>query len=352
MIKKILQLTRKRWFWPISIAAAMVIGGSGVVIVKTYFKQYLSPGPLSTYHNGGSLGGVSSHAEIGTKCSHCHAPVHCVTDSRCQDCHLDIAKDRENVNTLHGMLPGVSKCQNCHPEHQGADAQLTVAAFPNVDHYLLAGFSLTNHQTNYDTTPFTCVSCHGQEGDFLTTIDCVTCHVGEDHDYVAQHIEDYGMACVECHDGRDRMLNDFDHASWYPLQGGHEDQQCILCHTEQHYVGQSTQCKDCHEDPEVHLGKFGLDCSRCHTETAWTPAELIRHDFDLNRGGEFVEDCETCHTDSYTEYTCVACHSDREMADLHKQEGITEYADCMSCHLPGNNGEVTNPPVIGWSLEP
>lgn len=352
MIKKIKQWMRKPRFWLFSITAAMVFGIGGVVIVKTYFKEYLSPGPLSTYHNGGTLGGVSSHAEIGTKCIHCHAPVHCLTDTKCQDCHLDIARDREIANTLHGMLPGVSKCQNCHPEHNGADADLTVAAFPNVDHFLLAGFSLVNHQKSYDGADFTCESCHEDKGEFLSTIDCVTCHVGEDHDYVAQHIEDYGMACIECHDGRDRMVKDFDHASWYPLQGGHQDQQCILCHTEQHYVGQSTQCKDCHEDPEVHLAKFGLDCSRCHTETAWTPAELIRHDFDLNRGGEFVEDCETCHLDTYTEYTCVACHSNEEMSQVHLAEGIQEFADCMSCHLPGEEGEITNPPVIGWKNIP
>ncbi len=352
MIKKLfnlLKIPKFRWF---ALAAVMVIGASGVYIVKHYFKQYLSPGPLSTFHNGDALGGVSSHAEIGNECIHCHAPVHCVTDSRCQDCHKDIAKDRENANTLHGMLPGVSKCQNCHPEHNGAEASLTVAAFPNVDHYLLAGFSLTNHKTNYDGTTFSCESCHAQEGEFLSTIDCVTCHVAEDHDYVAQHIEEFGIACFECHDGRDRMVNDFDHASWYPLEGGHKDQQCILCHTEQHYVGQSTQCKDCHEDPEVHLGKFGLDCSRCHTQTAWTPAELIRHDFDLNRGGEFIEECETCHVDSYTEYTCVACHSDEEMLSVHAAEGINDYVDCMECHLPGNQGEITNPPVIGKFTKP
>jgi hypothetical protein len=352
MIKKIINFLKIRKYRWMAFSIIMIFGLSGALVVKTYFKQYLSPGPLSTFHNGNPLGGVNSHAEIGTKCIHCHAPVHCVTDTRCQDCHMDIAKDRENADTLHGMLPGVSKCQTCHPEHNGADANLTVAAFPNVNHYLLAGFSLTDHQTNYDGSAITCKSCHDNEGEFLATVDCVTCHVEEDHDYVAQHIEDYGIACFECHDGQDRMVKDFDHASWYPLEGGHKDQKCILCHTDQHYVGQSEACKDCHVDPEVHLGEFGPDCSRCHTETAWKPAELIRHDFDLNRGGKVVEDCETCHVDSYTTYTCIACHSDEEMLSIHATEEIYKFEDCMQCHLPVKDGETTNPPIISWNIGP
>src|SRR4030042_4835531 len=159
----------------LAVIIGIILSASGVYYVKA--SGLLSPGRLTAAPpNNEELGGVMSHADMEKECSHCHAPLHCVTDSRCQDCHIEIAKQRNDVNTLHGRLPGVSRCQNCHIEHQGEQANITQLAFENVDHYLLAGFSLTQHVRNYDDTSFTCPSCHSQNGEILETIDCLTCH--------------------------------------------------------------------------------------------------------------------------------------------------------------------------------
>lgn len=316
------------------------LGGGVFLYLK--FTHQLTPGPLSAAHpNGVSLGGVSSHAELETKCTHCHAPIHCITDTRCQDCHKEIAEDRMNVNTLHGRLPGVSRCQNCHIEHKGADAELTALAFPNIDHYLLAGFSLDKHINNYEGEQFNCSTCHSKDGNFLETIDCVSCHAAEDHNYIAEHIETYGLACADCHDGKDRMMAGVHHEDWYPLVGGHEDLNCEDCHLDGRYVGLSSNCATCHEDPDLHAGVFGDNCSICHSETAWAPAQLKEHSFALEHGGELIEDCETCHAGTYTEYPCGTCHEDVDMKQAHADVETPDLQDCVSCHPSGRGDQVT-----------
>jgi hypothetical protein len=101
----------------------------------------------------------------------------------------------------------------------------------------------------------------------------------------------------------------------------------------------------CHEEPDVHAGQFGLDCSRCHTALAWAPAELTRHVFLLDHGDEGELECERCHVASYVEYTCYDCHEPGEMRIDHllvsDKDGraITALEDCIECHPTGRAGE-------------
>lgn len=319
-----------------------LFSGTGLVYLK--MTHQLTPGPLSNYHKNGPLGGVTSHADLSTQCTHCHAPIHCLEDDTCQKCHIDIARDRTDMTTLHGKLPNVSRCQNCHPEHRGAEADLVSVAFQNFDHYALTGYSLTGHVKNYDGTEFSCSSCHFKSGDIVESLDCASCHANEDHDATARHVEEYGSRCVECHDGVDRMMVEFDHDPYLPLQGGHQDIACGACHGETYPGGLDAGCKTCHEDPEVHAGEFGLDCIRCHTDAAWTPAELRIHVFELNHGDETGEDCTACHTGTYAVYTCDSCHEPEEMQTAHPLVGLSEIQNCIACHPTGRPGEA--PPQL------
>lgn len=296
-----------------------------------------------------------SHADIARECSHCHVPLHCVTDTGCQDCHIEIARERNDTETLHGRLPGVSRCQNCHPEHRGEDASLTVISYLNVDHFQLAGFSLEKHVLNYDEHSFTCTTCHSQEGNQVETVDCVTCHTTEDHDYMVEHIEAYGMACVACHDGQDRMMAGFDHDAYFPLQDGHADMACADCHANQQ-TGELTwqdlpsDCLSCHPDPDLHLGMFGVECERCHTAAAWAPAALTVHTFELAHSEEnTIEQCENCHAGTYTVYPCESCHTEDEMQLAHQPHGIYEIQDCIACHPTGRPSDTadSSPAVKG-----
>ncbi len=125
--------------------------------------------------------------------------------------------------------------------------------------------------------------------------------------------------------------------------------------------GDPHECHNCHEEPDVHAGRFGLNCSRCHTLQAWAPALLTRHTFLLDHGDEGQVACQTCHIQTYSEYTCYECHDHQpeEMRDVHTQEGIygDEVEDCARCHPTGQpdegslymDGQAANPELDGLS---
>jgi mono/diheme cytochrome c family protein len=101
------------------------------------------------------------------------------------------------------------------------------------------------------------------------------------------------------------------------------------------------QCVACHEDPDMHAGRFGLDCARCHSTIAWTPALLTKHTFLLDHGGQGKIDCLTCHLENYYQHTCYECHDHKptQMEEIHLAEGIFEYEACVDCHPTGEEGE-------------
>lgn len=335
---------------PIGRAATLVgvlFLGSGYLVNFTH--QYTMPGPLSASElKGQPMGGFSSHAMFEQECSHCHAPIHCVTDDRCQSCHVEIAEQRSETVGLHGLLPGTERCQTCHIEHQGRNAVISDVAFANIDHDLLADFSLVKHETNYDGTSFHCESCH-TEGRFgADSVDCLTCHTENDSELMTHHEEEHGLNCLGCHDGRDTMI-DFDHDQAFERSGQHANAGCIDCHAEQQFKGTSQICVDCHENDaeSIHTATFGVDCARCHTADAWAPAQLTHHTFLLDHGDEGTLECQKCHTLNYYEHTCTECHDMMEMATFHEVEDSAAIENCVQCHPTGVTGEATE---LGYVL--
>ncbi|MGD1993626.1 MAG: hypothetical protein PVI59_10560 [Anaerolineae bacterium] len=320
----------------LSVVVGLGLGGGFYT-----FKHNYTPGPLSDAHpRNERLGGYHSHAEFEQECLHCHAPIHCLSASRCQECHLEIARQRGEAQGLHGILPGTDKCQTCHTEHRGRDAVISRVAFVNVDHGQLTGFDLARHEIGYGGEPMTCADCHG-EGQFAAErVDCITCHAGADPAFVAQHQEEFGGDCIGCHDGQN-PYRDFDHAQVFALDGAHAEAACADCHQAQTYAEAAPECVVCHAEPPVHAGLFGIDCSRCHLTSAWSPTELTRHVFHLDHGGQGPVACETCHPETYVETTCDGCHehSPEQIEALHAAEGLTELAPCAGCHPTGQPGE-------------
>jgi hypothetical protein len=345
-------------------SAGLIVKESGI----------LNPGPLSAVQaQGEPLNGYTSHADFEQQCSHCHAPLHCITDSRCQDCHMEIAKERTTSEGLHSRLPGTDRCQDCHTEHMGRETVITELAFANLDHASLTGYSLVAHQQDYAGNPLNCESCHLQDRFIDQTLDCITCHSQENPEYIEQHRYEYGDDCIQCHDGQDRMMA-FDHNQVYALDGGHAEVACADCHPNHTYTGVTQSCVSCHEDPVVHQGEFGLECERCHTAQNWTDAKLVKHIFPLDHGGEGTSECQVCHSGTYTINTCYGCHdhTPEDMLAVHQELGIQDYENCMTCHPTGVEGEAdrimknlanlqTNPALdqpensasqqaIGWQL--
>jgi hypothetical protein len=314
------------------LAAALYLNG----------KLFLMPGPLSAMAaKGEALEGYGSHAEFEQSCGHCHAPVHCITDTRCQDCHMDVAKQRSEGEGLHARLPGTGRCQTCHIEHQGREMVLTDFAFANIDHAAMAGFSLDQHQQDYDGSQMGCESCHSQERFAGETLDCISCHSQEDHDYMAGHIETYGASCRPCHDGVDTMAN-FVHEEVYPLDGEHAEVECAGCHEQMVFTDTPNDCQTCHEKTSPYANMFGTACERCHTTVAWAPALLTQHTFSLTHGGEELLACESCHVGGYQEKSCYVCHEDHqpaEMAAVHLEVEVYLLDRCEECHPTGVEGE-------------
>lgn len=316
----------------------MVVFSAGFLTFESV--KYRMVGNLSTAQaTGAMLGGYPNHEAFKHECGHCHVPIHCISDDRCQNCHLEIARERMEQDGLHSKLPGTYKCQTCHTEHQGTDANISYVPFVNINHQELGGFSLEKHNLRVDNSLMTCEDCHTQGNFAEGSTDCVTCHVEMDHDFTSAHMDFYGVNCLACHDGTANMA-EFAHDT-YVLDGAHAGAECASCHQNQVFQGTSQVCSDCHI-AEKDKVMFGAACNRCHTTTAWKPAYLLLHTFDIRHGSDDVVACETCHQQYYTEITCYGCHDHQPVETIAEHFAVGEYgdlSDCASCHPTGAAGE-------------
>src|SRR5579859_5340543 len=90
-----------------SIAAVFALGGGSA----------FSPGPLNAETRAGAkLGGVSSHAELGGRCSACHGAPWSSTPmaARCLNCHTDVRQEIDAHRSMHGNLSDGMRCRECH----------------------------------------------------------------------------------------------------------------------------------------------------------------------------------------------------------------------------------------------
>jgi hypothetical protein len=281
----------------------------------------------------------ASHAAFEADCERCHAPWRGIDRARCEECHQDVAQQRAGNPGIHRYFIQPERCTLCHTDHRGTDAALTTVSPEGFDHNLTP-FSLVQHEVEYDGTSLTCRSCHVSGGFTRATADCTTCHAAAEPGFIAEHSALFGRECPACHDGLDTMAA-FEHESVFALDGAHAAVACSTCHQDQTFAGTPATCEGCHDEPAVHAGLFGLDCARCHTTTAWQPAELTRHTFPLDHGESGKLACQTCHEASYAVYTCYNCHEHNpaEIAEEHREEGILEFANCVECHPTGREDE-------------
>jgi hypothetical protein len=297
-----------------------------------------NPGPLTDIRPRGiPLAGFVSHAAFEQQCDRCHVPWQLPSAARCEQCHEDIARQRSSKAGLHGLLVDAERCVMCHDDHLGRNATITAVSPQEFDHTKVTGFSLAHHDRDYAGKPLACEGCHLEHSYALDKVDCVNCHMSGDVTFTAEHVNQFGENCPKCHDGVDRMAQ-FDHAQVFPLEGAHAQVDCGGCHAGQEFKDTARTCRDCHAEPAIHAGKFGLDCVRCHTVQAWAPAQLTRHTFPLDHGGLGPDNCQTCHLQTYAQYNCYGCHEHepKEIAREHLDEGIVDFAPCADCHATGH----------------
>ncbi|RMF21496.1 MAG: hypothetical protein D6765_15530, partial [Bacteroidetes bacterium] len=207
-----------------------------------------------------------------------------------------------------------------------------------------------------------CAACHSSETalrfDRLGN-ECVNCHLEDFNRTTQPNHPDAGFStnCIQCHrmESTDWGAESIDH-SFFPLELGHDIQDCSACHTAGDFSNTPSDCFECHStqyenaaNPNHLTAGFSTQCVDCHTTSpGWSPAEFLGHDdafFPIYSGehkGTWSE-CSECHTnpDNFAEFTCLTCHTNPETDQKH--QGISGYAyesnACLSCHPTGSGDD-------------
>jgi len=319
--------------------------------------QILSPGPLGRGH--ADLEGLG-------KCTSCHELGEGVEGARCLKCHQELDGLIKKKRGLHAKLGG-RECTSCHQDHNGRKAELSDwgGTKKKLDHKR-TGWPLKGKHAAAE-----CGACHrallvqqaklktrlkkNAESTFLGLgTQCTSCHFDE-------HRGQLGKKCGSCHDEKSfAPASGFEHKESWKLRGAHARIECKECHPSKadtarskvlpparadgyaHYdIGKPKYCTTCHRD--VHHGKFGRRCERCHDETSWrrirgTPGDVGFHDktrFPL-LGKHRQAKCEGCHpraangsmkTKGLRFATCADCHLDAHLGQL-----ADSRVSCEPCH--------------------
>jgi hypothetical protein len=347
-------------------------------------EKLVMPGPV-----------VRGHEKIESECNRCHAPFRRESqDGLCLDCHTKVAEDLAQHTGFHGRAPGVAnaRCRDCHGEHRGRDADVIGLDRAAFDHratdYPLRGAHLRLacercHPAGkaFREAPTACVACHREDDAHAGQLgeDCGACHtdaawgparfdhattdfplVGEHRDVACGlchpsqrryedtprdcnachrvddvHLGRFGTACADCHAAQGWKPARFDHArdAGFALKGRHASLACAACHTGGELRAKlATECASCHRADDVHRGRRGNGCDRCHSETSWK-AEGFDHDrmtrFPLQGAHRSIR-CDACHTGTLghekLSTDCAGCHREDDVHD--GQQG----AACSDCH--------------------
>ncbi|RME33445.1 MAG: cytochrome C [Gammaproteobacteria bacterium] len=249
-----------------------------------------------------------SHKKVD--CDSCHTGdlYHDKLKKNCMSCHR-----KDDVH--HGS--NGRKCQECHNEKSWKKSQF--------DHDRDTRFRLRGRHRS-----LSCNTCHRQPADKVKLKrDCYSCHRNND-----VHEGRFGEKCDSCHTSRRWNRPRFNHNldTDYPLRGEHARTPCNDCH--HRYVKQERltgRCYQCHREDDVHQGKQGRECQRCHDEKGWSGKVVFDHDqsrFPLI-GLHATVTCEECHLSAEFDQVKRRCNDCHEKDDHHKR---TLGTDCARCH--------------------
>jgi len=322
---------------PLALLSAMITLSMLLVVKIISGDQMFSPGDLNA-ESGKLLEGMASHAEIGEDCGQCHTPFWTSERmaDRCLACHNYVQAELGDPSTLHGALIRNTRvsCHSCHTEHNGPTAPLTMVSGAQFPHEV-TGFSLTGHQAHPEGIPFICGDCHNQGFSTFDLSVCSECHLATDEAYMITHVQNFGNACLACHDGVDQY-GDFDHSKVsFALTGAHAQAACSGCHLNARaradLENTPMACVACHLEDDAHEGLFGTACEVCHRSEAWKPATFDHTLSAVPLVGAHREVAGTeCHNNEAfkgTPIECAACH-----AEPVYHAGLFPDQACSVCH--------------------
>lgn len=275
----------------------------------------------------------------------------------CRKCHVsENIQDSELSQRKNTFLGLDEACLSCHDDYHQKTLSSTC-----VDCHTMDGFTPAE-KFDHDTADFKlkgehatvdCIECHqittrnGKEFQEFTDVpfeDCISCH--ED-----PHNDQLPGQCAQCHTETafttfDGQEGKFDHdLTDFTLKGSHKTTDCFGCHArsseplrvfqDRSNVNENS-CVKCHDD--VHEGKFGTDCVKCHRESSFMSLRSMDF-FDHNvtdyplEGKHIGVDCKLCHKKRFTtpiDFTaCTNCHDDYHRGEF-EENGVSP--DCVQCH--------------------
>ena len=277
--------------------------------------------------------GDFDHASTGFPLEGGHRPLGCPA------CHGD-ARSYEDLSAAPSTCAGCHAADDPHDDAYGDRCGVCHDAGGWSEGEFDHAFDLGSHERADDGSAFACGDCHGPALAPVPSSTCRSCHADLDPGFAADHVGDWGEACLACHDGVRFSGGVFDHAvTGFALVGRHVGVACTGCHVAvvafEGFDRAPSACHGCHAADDAHDGLFGAGCDGCHDPSGWSGAE---HGFDVLHEAPASPDCVTCHPEapaSYVAYTCYGCH--RHDADRTRREhldaGVADFDDdCMRCH--------------------
>ncbi|MCB9247882.1 MAG: hypothetical protein H6613_04715 [Ignavibacteriales bacterium] len=238
-----------------------------------------------------------------------------------------------------------SDCFDCHNDESltGFRNDKEVSFFVNENKFAISAHSKVK-----------CIECHSnfdpeniphKEGKNIYKVDCAKCHktISEQTSTDIHHrLKEQGSDkripdCITCHS--------YHYVT--PIKTISEKTKfyCTDCHKsgknaegfhKKVFVSNSA-CADCHDDVEDLSTKLAksvhtkVACADCHTFAA---ANLEDHEDDADLARQ--TSCETCHKTIFEEHS-------KSIHGLKLAEGITDAANCSSCHGSHEIVKVTDP---------
>jgi hypothetical protein len=328
------------------------------LFVQIPASAQISPGKLSSFHV--SLEGIGN-------CTSCHEIGKEPTNDRCLKCHgiiqahMDASRGYHSANEVRSK-----KCAQCHSEHHGREFQLVFwkDGRDKFDH-ALTGYSLEGKHQGLG-----CDKCHREEFYIATEFAgydninakrtyfglnpaCINCHVDE-------HRDQLNDDCLQCHNYQGwRPATGFSHdKTQYRLTGKHRDLACAKCHLLQAVpaganpkkIGKKqdkglyakysnlnfANCTPCHRD--VHNGKFGIECQKCHVTGNFKDIQGQGFDHNLTdfplKGAHAGVLCNKCHVPGdmmahIPHSACRDCHQDTHRGQFAARP---DSGACEQCH--------------------
>jgi len=171
--------------------------------------------------------------------------------SNCLDCHKS--------DDVHEGKQG-EDCASCHNEKNWAENvrfEHDMTRFPLIGMHVVAP----------------CEECHLSAVFTDAAITCNECHERDDI-----HKQRLGPKCEVCHNPNAWSLWEFDHntRTGFKLDGSHESLDCHACHTQpvRKKINQTTSCNGCHREDDIHDGRFGHFCERCHDTVSFKSVQI------------------------------------------------------------------------------